>query len=174
MRLHSFTALVTVDPAAPEDAARCHSDGTLNGCLLEPSCYTYFPGPRSDARRRQRRGRPIGDRGQCRLRGQPHPFWESEHHPERARLTPSGQRLSRCFRPRPGLLTDVADEPGHVGHEPADGRAGVDADHDLAVGVEDEPGGLGVGRVGADDDRVSMAFSGPSLLPGDSSQTNLL
>lgn len=42
MRLHSFTALVMLDPAAA-DAARCDFDGTRDGCLLEHGCYTYFP-----------------------------------------------------------------------------------------------------------------------------------
>jgi len=43
MRRRSFTALVKVDPAAGEYAARCDADGTLDGCLVEPSRYTYFP-----------------------------------------------------------------------------------------------------------------------------------
>ena len=43
MRRHSFSALVMLDRVAPEDAARCESDGTRAGCPLEPGCYTYYP-----------------------------------------------------------------------------------------------------------------------------------
>ena len=43
MRRHSFSALVILDPAAPEDTVRCGSDGTRAGCLLKSGCYTYFP-----------------------------------------------------------------------------------------------------------------------------------
>ena len=46
------------------------------------------------------------------------------------------------------MLPYVAQQPGDViGHQPADGPAGVDADHDLARRVEDEAGGLQVHRV---------------------------
>jgi hypothetical protein len=41
MRRHSFTALVMLDPAAGDRAAR--TAGTLAGCLVEPSRYMYFP-----------------------------------------------------------------------------------------------------------------------------------
>jgi hypothetical protein len=43
MRRHSFMALVMLDPAARQDAPRSGLGGTLDGCLVEPSRYTYFP-----------------------------------------------------------------------------------------------------------------------------------
>jgi AcrR family transcriptional regulator len=43
MRRHSFSALVVLDPAAPQEAAQCDSDGTRGDCPLEPGCCTYFP-----------------------------------------------------------------------------------------------------------------------------------
>jgi hypothetical protein len=50
------------------------------------------------------------------------------------------------------MLAQVADEADHVlGDEPADGAAGVHADHDPADRVEDEAGGLQVDRVGVDE-----------------------
>ena len=58
----------------------------------------------------------------------------------------AGLRRSR------GVLPDVAHQPGNVvGDQPADGAAGVDADHDLARRVEDEAGGLQVYRVRVDE-----------------------
>jgi TetR/AcrR family tetracycline transcriptional repressor len=43
MRRHNFSALVMLDPVAPEDAAQCESGGTRADCPLEPGCYTYYP-----------------------------------------------------------------------------------------------------------------------------------
>lgn len=43
LRRHGFSALVMIDPAAREHAARCDAGGTLDGCLVEPSRYTFFP-----------------------------------------------------------------------------------------------------------------------------------
>jgi hypothetical protein len=58
---------------------------------------------------------------------------------------PSGCRGRR-------VLAQVADEAHHVlGDEPPDGAAGVHADHDVALGVEHEAGGLQVHRVGVDE-----------------------
>ena len=51
-----------------------------------------------------------------------------------------------------GVLPHVTHQPGDVvGDQPADGSAGVDADHDLARRVEDEAGGLQVHRVRIDE-----------------------
>src|SRR4029077_5622562 len=51
-----------------------------------------------------------------------------------------------------GVFAEVAGQAGDVlGDEPADGAAGVDADDDPAAGVEDETGGLEVGRAGVDE-----------------------
>jgi hypothetical protein len=50
------------------------------------------------------------------------------------------------------MLAYIAHQPGNVlGDEPADGAAGVDADHDLARRVEHEPGGLQVHGAGGDE-----------------------
>ena len=54
----------------------------------------------------------------------------------------AGLRRSR------GVLADVAHQPGDiVRDQPADGPAGVDADHDLAGRVEHEAGGLQINRL---------------------------
>ena len=51
-----------------------------------------------------------------------------------------------------GVLAHVTHQPGDVvGDQPADGPAGVDADHHLARRVEDEAGGLQVHRVRIDE-----------------------
>ena len=51
-----------------------------------------------------------------------------------------------------GVLAYIAHQPGDVvGDQPADGPAGVDADHDLACRVQDEAGGLQVHRVRVDE-----------------------
>src|SRR6267154_5418779 len=51
-----------------------------------------------------------------------------------------------------GVFAEVTGQAGDIlGDEPADGAAGVDADDDPAAGVEDETGGLQVGRVGVDE-----------------------
>jgi hypothetical protein len=43
VRQFRFTALVMLDPAARDQAARCGRGGPLASCLVEPSRYTYFP-----------------------------------------------------------------------------------------------------------------------------------
>ena len=61
------------------------------------------------------------------------------------------------------MLPYVAHQPGDVvGHQPADGPAGVDADHDLARRVEDEAGGLQVDRIRVDE-RTGERGDGPRV-----------
>jgi hypothetical protein len=43
LRRRSFAVLVMLDPAASEHAGLCDAGGMLDGCLVEPSRYTYFP-----------------------------------------------------------------------------------------------------------------------------------
>jgi hypothetical protein len=51
-----------------------------------------------------------------------------------------------------GVIAQVADEADHVvRHQAADRPRGVDADHHLAVGVENEPGGLEEPSLGIDE-----------------------
>jgi hypothetical protein len=59
--------------------------------------------------------------------------------------------LSRRRR-RCGVLAQVADQADDIlGDEPANGAAGVDADHHTPGRVEDEPGGLQEERVIVDE-----------------------
>jgi hypothetical protein len=69
---------------------------------------------------------------------------------------PDGHRFlaeeRQVLRRSRGVLPDVPHQPGDVvGDRPADGPAGVDADHDPARRVEDEAGGLQVHRVRVDE-----------------------
>ena len=43
MKLYRFRALITFGPAAREDSARGHLDGTRACCLVQPGYREYFP-----------------------------------------------------------------------------------------------------------------------------------
>ena len=43
MKQHRFRALITFGPAAREDSARGHLDGTRACCLVQPGYREYFP-----------------------------------------------------------------------------------------------------------------------------------
>jgi hypothetical protein len=60
----------------------------------------------------------------------------------KARRSSAAEMAAVAPRGSTVAASDVADQPGHVlGDQPTDGAAGVDADHDLALRVEDEAGG---------------------------------
>ena len=87
--------------------------------------------------------------------------------PDRPRRCYTRAAAQACPWRRPssgcGVFTQVADQADHVlGDEPADGAAGVHADHDLAGRVEDEPGGLQEAPAGVDE-RAGEPGDGPGV-----------